>query len=207
MNKEFSRMQKLAGLLTENVENTDKDLDSIADKAYAHFNKLSISDSTKRENYIKSLGLDDDDVKTVMMKVTDKLSGDYDDTMREGVEDDVMGMEEGLKRTMRENQNQKSLRKKIREMILAEMNGDNFYDPVAEAKKDKKEDEAEDVDIENIDVTNDEMMVNDSPEENLLDLLQKAQKDAKKLGDEELVTQIGNNITFFTRRHVSNTEK
>jgi hypothetical protein len=207
MNKEFSRMQKLAGLLTENVENTDKDLNSIVDKAYAHFNTLSSSDDAYRENYIKSLGLDDDDVKTVMMKVTDKLSGDYDDTMREGVEDDVMGMEEGLKRTMRENQNQKSLRKKIREMILAEMNGDNFYDPVAEAKKDKKEDEAEDVDIENIDVTDDEMMVNDNTEENLLDLLQKAQNDAKKLGDEELVTQIGNNITFFTRRHVSNTEK
>jgi len=205
MNKEFSRMQKLAGLLTENVENTDKDLDSIADKAYAHFNTLSTSNSASREKYIKSVGLNSDEEKIVMMKVTDMMR----DEMGEGY---GMGMEEGLKRTMRENQNQKSLRKKIREMILAEMNEDNteegYYNPtVDEAKKDKEEDEEEDVDIENIDVTDNEMMVNDNPEENLLDLLQKAQKDAKKLGDEELVTQIGNNITFFTRRHVSNTEK
>jgi hypothetical protein len=64
-------------------------------------------------------------------------------------------------------------------MILAEMNVVDLEDPLAEAKKDKEEDEVEDVDIENIDVTDNEMMVNDNPEENLLDLLQKAQKDAK----------------------------
>ena len=208
MNKEFSRMQKLAGLLTENVENTDKDLNSIVDKAYAHFNTLSSSDDAYRENYIKSLGLDDDDVKTVMMKVTDKLSDDYDDTMREGVEDDVMGMEEGLKRTIRESQKQKSLREKIREMILAEMDGAAVvagdYDPVAEAKKDE---EVEDVEVEDVDVTDEKMVGNDDPKvTKIQDLLNQLQDAAEELGDEKLLTQVGNTITFFTREHVANAD-
>jgi hypothetical protein len=208
MNKEFSRMQKLAGLLTENVENTGKDLKDLEDMLKKHDWTYKMSDDSS--NFSKGSRQEDEINKLVDLLGNEgkKLKDKYD-PFKKAKE---MGMEEGLKRTMRENQNQKSLRKKIREMILAEMNEDNteeeYYNPtVDEAKKDKKEDEAEDVDIENIDVTNDEMMVNDNPEENLLDLLQKAQNDAKKLGDEELVTQIGNNITFFTRRHVSNTEK
>jgi hypothetical protein len=210
MNKEFNRMQKLAGLLTENMGGTD--LESVANDAYNHFNTLSSSDSTKRRDYIKSLGLGVDDTETVMMKVTDMMR---DDDMREGVEAyeyekgkkaGEMGMEEGLKRTIRESQKQKSLREKIREMILAEMDGAAVvagdYDPVAEAKKDKEE--VEDVEVEDVDVTDEKMVGNDDPKvAEIQDLLNQLQDAAEELGDEKLLIQIGNTITFFTREHVA----
>jgi hypothetical protein len=55
------------------------------------------------------------------------------------------------------------LKKQIKEMILAEIdidlsNDDNFYDPVAEAKKKKKdEEETEDVTIDDVEIDADEM--------------------------------------------------
>jgi hypothetical protein len=272
MNKEFNRMQKLAGLLTENMGSTD--LDSTASDVYDYFSKKSSSTSTDRRKYIKSLGLSDDDTETVMMKVTDMMSDnmnenmggtdlesvandvynhfskmssststdrrDYikdiyslsdeetedimmkvtdmmvgDDDMREGVaayeyekgkKAGEMDMEEGLKRTMRESQKQKSLREKIREMILAEMDGAaveaGYYDPVAEAKK-----EVEDIDIEDVDVTDEKMIGNDDPKvAEIQDLLNQLQDAAEELGDEKLLTQVGNTITFFTREHVANAD-
>ena len=213
MNKEFNRMQKLAGLLTENMGGTD--LDSTASDVYDYFSKMSSSTSTDRREYIKNTyGLSDDDTETVMMKVTDMMVGD--DDMREGVaayeyekgkKAGEMGMEEGLKRTIRESQKQKSLREKIREMILAEMDGAAVeagdYDPVAEAKKDKEE-EVEDIDI---DVTDEKMIGNDNPKvAEIQDLLNQLQDAAEELGDEKLLTQVGNTITFFTREHVANAD-
>ena len=251
MNREFNRMQKLAGLLTENIGGTD--LDSTANDVYDHFSKMSSSTSTKRREYIKSLGLSDGDTETVMMKVTDMMSDGMNENMggtdlksvandvydhfskmpsststdrRKYVKDiyslsdeetedvmmkitdmmrDGMGMEEGLKRTIRESEKKKSLRSKIREMILAEMDGAAVeaedYDPVAEAKKDE---EIEDVDI---DVSDDEMRGGDNPDiDKIQDLLEQLQNAAEDLGDEKLLTQIGNIITFFTRQHVANAD-
>ena len=209
MNKEFNRMQKLAGLITENMGSTD--LDSTASDVYNYFSKKSSSTSTDRREYIKNTyGLSDDDTETVMMKVTDMMVGD--DDMREGVaayeyekgkKAGEMGMEEGLKRTIREGQKQKSLREKIREMILAEMNDVDLYDPLDEAKKDKEE-EVEDIDI---DVTDEKMVGNDNPKvAEIQDLLNQLQDAAEELGDEKLLIQIGNTITFFTREHVANAD-
>lgn len=296
MNKEFNRMQKLAGLITENMEGTD--LDSIADDVYDHFSKMSSSTSTKRREYIESLGLDDIDVETVMMKVTDMMMGD--DDMREGVasyeyemgkkagnknnfRDPIelakavvgkhgqelksskdlsprefeskalmyaskmmkeagmekvvmtnlfidedwpsdyisevsrllremsgkeMGMEEGLNKLVREMKKEKNtdvLRKKIREMILAEMNDVDLYDPLDEAKKD--EEEVEDIEVEDVDVTDEKMVGNDDPKvAEIQDLLNQLQDAAEELGDEKLLTQVGNTITFFTREHVANAD-
>ena len=304
MNKEFSRMQKLAGLITENMGGTN--LDSTANDVYDYFSKKSSSTSTERREYIKdTYGLSDEDVETVMMSVTDMMSDDGD--MREGVasyeyemgkeagdknnfrdpiklakavvgkyrkalessqrsstspkervwifqreafdyakkmmkeagmEPDTMknllndedwpsdyisevsellrgmsgkemGMEEGLNKLVREMKKEKNtdvLRKKIREMILAEMDGAaveaGYYDPVAEAKKD--EEEVEDVDI---DVTDEKMMGNDDPKvTKIQDLLNQLQDAAEELGDEKLLTQVGNTITFFTREHVANAD-
>jgi len=199
MNKEFNRMQKLAGLLTENMEGTN--LDSAANDVYDYFSKMSSSTSTDRRNYIKdTYGLSDRDTEILMMRVTDMMS----DEMGEGY---GMGMEEGLKRTIRESEKKKSLRNKIREMILAEMDGAAVeaedYDPVAEAKKDKEE-EVEDIDI---DVTDEKMVGNDDPKvTKIQDLLNQLQDAAEELGDEKLLTQVGNTITFFTREHVANAD-
>lgn len=215
MNKEFNRMQKLAGLLTENMGGTD--LESVANDVYNHFSKMPSSTSTDRRDYIKDIySLSDEETEDIMMKVTDMMVGD--DDMREGVaayeyekgkKAGEMGMEEGLKRTIREGQKQKSLREKIREMILAEMDGAAVvagdYDPVDEAKKDKEE--VEDIDIEDIDVTDEKMVGNDNPKvAEIQDLLNQLQDAAEELGDEKLLTQVGNTITFFTREHVANAD-
>ena len=278
MNKEFSRMQKLAGLITENMEGTNldstandvydyfskkssststdrrnyikdtyglsdkdteilmmrvtdmmsddmnenmggKNLNSVASDVHDHFSKMSSSTSTERREYIKdTYGLSDEDVETVMMSVTDMMSDEGD--MREGVAsyeyemgkkagEKEMGMEEGLNKLVREMKKEKNtdaLRKKIREMILAEMDGAaveaGYYDPVAEAKKD--EEEVEDVDV---DVTDEKMIGNDDPKvAEIQDLLNQLQDAAEELGDEKLLTQVGNTITFFTREHVANAD-
>jgi len=124
-----------------------------------------------------------------------------------------MGMEEGLNKLVREIKKEKNtdaLRKKIREMILAEMDGAAVeaedYDPVDEAKKDKEE-EVEDVEVEDVDITDEKMVGNDDPKvAEIQDLLNQLQDAAEELGDEKLLIQIGNTITFFTREHVANAD-
>ena len=96
---------------------------------------------------------------------------------------------------------------------------------LAKLKKDFKDDvnEAEDVDIEdnedvNVDIEDDvniddesskseievdsELAGEDSDVAAILGLLTKAQSEAKALGDEKLMDQIGNTITYYTRAHV-----
>jgi hypothetical protein len=110
------------------------------------------------------------------------------------------------------------LKKQIKEMILAEIdidlsNDDNFYDPVAEAKKKKKdeEEETEEVTIDDTEIDADEMdMGAEMPavpaatdvQKELMDALEAA----KASGDEKLVRQIGNALTYFTRSQVSKEE-
>lgn len=107
-----------------------------------------------------------------------------------------------LRQFLTENKNPTStkmtksaLKAKVREGVLAE---------IAEAKKKKAEPEI--VDDEVIDDTTD--VTSDSTAQasgEVLDLqvtLKKAYDAASKLGDQKLVDQIGNTITFFTRTHV-----
>jgi hypothetical protein len=117
-----------------------------------------------------------------------------------------MGMEEGLNKLVREMKKEKNtdvLRKKIREMILAEMNDVDLYDPLAEAKKD--EEEEEDIDI---DVTDEKMIGNDDPKViEIQDLLDQLKNAAKGLDNDEngkkLKTQIDNTIIFFTGAYIA----
>jgi 23S rRNA pseudoU1915 N3-methylase RlmH len=71
-------------------------------------------------------------------------------------------------------------------------------------KKDEEED-TEEVDIEDegeemeMDV---DMNDGEGDNEIVLDALTKALEQAKEMGDEKLIDQIGNTITFFTRTHI-----
>jgi hypothetical protein len=112
-----------------------------------------------------------------------------------------------------------SLKAKIKEMILAELNEENIdvtnlnYDFLPEAKKEDEEatDAPEATDIE---VSAEETPTSDSFEVStsevdptikaIQDALTQAQAAAQKLGDEKLTDQIGNTITFFTRTHIAN---
>jgi hypothetical protein len=82
----------------------------------------------------------------------------------------------------------------IREMVLAE------------AKKDKKEEEVDvEMDAETEEIPTEKTPTEDTPEGNpddILDALKTALGGAKALGDEKLIDQIGNTITFYTRVHI-----
>jgi hypothetical protein len=114
------------------------------------------------------------------------------------------------KKLINESTTKSSLKKQVREMILAEMN---------EAKKKKSEDVAPQEDVElNIDAPTEpstEAPAADTmaPEmgsaadinptvKSIQDSLQKAFASAKELGDAKLVTQIGNTITMLVRDQV-----
>lgn len=104
----------------------------------------------------------------------------------------------------------------LKEMIRQGMLED-AQSSVTEAKKDKEEEEEEDIEIEDIEDIEDteeveDIEVEDTPspdvsgisgdEKKVQDSLESALIAAKELGDEKLINQIGNSITFFTRSHV-----
>jgi hypothetical protein len=113
------------------------------------------------------------------------------------------------------------LKAKIKEMIVAEMDGpavvDSEYDFLKEIENMLEADEEADADIEaaddttgedttageevdtTVDVSTDEVDPNIKA---VQDALTQAQAAAQQLGDPKLMDQIGNTITFFTRSHV-----
>ena len=101
----------------------------------------------------------------------------------------------------------KSLRDKVREMVLAELAGETELE---EAKKDKPEEEVEDIEVEDTEefAPEDEMDAEDPTssldggEKEIMDSLENALEFAKQKGDDKLIDQIGNTITFFTRQYI-----
>lgn len=215
MNNEFKRMQKLAGLITENMVNEESnELKKIAGEVFDHFKDMESSDSNERLEYIKTkYKLAGDDAETVHSLVSRLMRdlGDFGDVEEGmGAYEYEKGKEAGEK-IEKEKMSKSKLRSKIREMILAELDGAAVeaedYDPVAEAKK--KDEEEEDIDVEDVDVDIDtetpdmEMGSGDAEVDHIQSLLNQLQDAAEQLGDEKLLKQVGNTITFFTRQHVA----
>jgi len=121
----------------------------------------------------------------------------------------------------KENLNEGNMRDKIREMILAELSGEEDLD---EAKK-KKDEEVEDVettDVETTDTTEEapteEPPAEETPatgggledvaadmegtEGELMDHLMSAFKIAKGMNNEKLETQVGNTLKFFVSEYI-----
>jgi hypothetical protein len=120
------------------------------------------------------------------------------------------------------------LKEMIRQAMLAEINEegmvedtgaavtDKMYDPVSEAEEEETDTETTDTettdttDTETTDTETTDTETTDTEEEDpnvtkddIQQSLEGALEAAKKLGDEKLIDQIGNTITFFTRTHVS----
>ena len=105
-----------------------------------------------------------------------------------------------------------ALREKIREMVIAELE-DNY--PMTEAKKDEEPAEEEidaeeevDVDVTDEETTDEEgdgmnVPEMEGDEGEILNHLMKALGMAKSAGDEKLINQIGNTVTFLTRQYIS----
>jgi len=121
--------------------------------------------------------------------------------------------------------NENNLREKIRDMVIAELStpedeeedmSDYFFDidtpeeELGEAKKKKKEEEVEDIEVTDTEefMPEDDMSMEDtsmrldSGEKEIMDSLETALEFAKQKGDEKLIDQIGNTITFFTRQYI-----
>ena len=218
MNNEFKRMQKLAGLITECAcesnmnEEAGANLSTIASKV---FNDIKDKDTDSGDRmklinmrYKQKYSLSDEDVKELHAKVGDMLKSENGD-IEEGL--GAYEYEEG--KAAGEKMSKSKLRDKIREMVLAEMDGAAVeaedYNPVGEAKKKDKAEDApseelvDDTEDINIDMEEPSMGGSDDDTERILDLLNQLQDEAEKIGDEKLLKQIGNTITFFTRQHVS----
>jgi DNA-binding phage protein len=109
-----------------------------------------------------------------------------------------------------------ALREKIREIVIAELEANS---PMTEAKKDEEDEPAEEeVDAEeeeevDVDVTDEETTDEEGDgmnvpemegdEGEILNHLMKALGMAKSAGDEKLIKQIGNTVTFLTRQYIS----
>jgi hypothetical protein len=101
--------------------------------------------------------------------------------------------------------NENNLREKIRDMVIAELSDKELE----EAKKDKEE-EVADVEVTDTEEftpeddmgTEEPAMDLDGGEKEIMDSLETALEFAKQKGDEKLIDQIGNTITFFTRQYI-----
>jgi len=142
---------------------------------------------------------------------------------------------ENLNPTFKSLNENKHVKDKIKEMILAELGDpDDEYDTVdhggdelEEAKKDKEVEDVETTDVETTDTT-EEVPAEDAPAEeapatggglediaadmegtegDLMDHLMKALKVAKGMNNEKLETQIGNTLKFFVSEYIGGEEQ
>ena len=179
LSEEFKRMQKIAGLVQESkIDEIGMFSDPIG------YDKNASSPILMARNILKDAGLPSEEIDKF---ISDNMfkKGKIHDLAQEYV--DSLMMNENISRISKSD-----FKNMIREMALAE------------AKKDEKEEE--DVEIEDTEtVDTEEMPTEETPQGNpdeILDALKTALDGAKALGDEKLVDQIGNTITFYTRVHI-----
>ena len=127
----------------------------------------------------------DDDVKEAM-----RGGDDVDEAMRGG-DDDV---DEGMRGKYEEDDT-------MREAVEDDVDVD------VDEKEDIDVDIEKDIDIDDVSKESDIEVKSEIPGESadtaaILGLLTKAQEKAKGMGDEKLMDQIGNTITYYTRAHV-----
>jgi hypothetical protein len=260
MNNEFKRMQKLAGFIIENTD-TDSDLNKLEKMLKSHDWYFRMSDDDRSYDRGKR---EEDEIKQLVSTLGEEGKKLYDKYKKEANIKEGMGAyeyEKGKKageKIEKEKMTKSKLRDKIREMVLAEIDGaaveaedydfvnEYINDPrveeviqmlqnmdvdgetmehilrqvgmedqmanqlvhnkteLGEAKKKDEEDE-EDIDVEDIDIDTEmpETGGEDAEIDNIQDLLDQLQGAAEQLGDEKLLKQVGNTITFFTRQHVA----
>jgi len=150
----------------------------------------------------------------------DRFGYDFDELESEE-QDEVLNLISNLEdEQMNENKPSNKMKKsELKEMIRAAMLAEMEVEEteVFEAEEEDVEDVDVDVDIEDvedvdidadvedageIDVENDAKVELTGDKAEVSDNLEAALEAARKLGDEKLVDQIGNTITFFTRAHI-----
>jgi len=100
---------------------------------------------------------------------------------------------------------------KIKLSELKELIKQNYALENIQSLQEKKEDEEVDVEVETSDDSEEidvdvKVPETNTEEDRILQNLIRAQREAESLGDEKLLTQIGNTITYFTREHIVKAE-
>ena len=221
MNKEFTRMQQLAGVITENyaVRSEGPMEDSFHSNIMSAWDTEEKITSDLKKFMSKALEIGGEDL---VMAIKSAVNSSMSEAEKEE-ETEGMHMTELAKGKMTKDE----FKKKLKEAILAELDttaGINAYDEMGsldEAKK--KEDEEEDIDIESDvegDVENLDLDITGGEEDSQVDMnmdtagdidagsseskkafseLTDAYRAAKELGDEKLIRQIANTITYFNK--------
>jgi hypothetical protein len=221
MNKEFTRMQQLAGVITENyaVRSEGPMDDSFHSNIMSAWDTEEKITSDLKKFMSKALEIGGEDL---VMAIKSAVNSSMSEAEKEE-ETEGMHMTELAKGKMTKDE----FKKKLKEAILAELDttaGIDAYDEMGsldEAKK--KEEEEEDIDIESDvegDVENLDLDITGGEEGSQIDMnmdtagdidagsseskkafseLTDAYRAAKELGDEKLIRQIANTITYFNK--------
>ncbi len=174
--------------------------------------KKEVSDKARREAEEEGYedGYDDavEDAKKALDSIKDE-SEEEKDEKKEVKEAEVTETakltKEGLKNMIREKITSILAEDSIEEQEDVEVEDDENVD--VDVEKDVNVDVEDEVDIDDESVESDIEVKTEVPGEDadtaaVLGLLTKAQEEASGMGDEVLMDQIGNTITYFTRKHV-----
>ncbi len=174
--------------------------------------KKEVSDKARREAEEEGYedGYDDavEDAKKALDSIKDE-SEEEKDEKKEVKEAEVTETakltKEGLKNMIREKITSILAEDSIEEQEDVEVEDDENVD--VDVEKDVNVDVEDEVDIDDESVESDIEVKTEVPGESadtaaVLGLLTKAQEEAVAMGDEVLMDQIGNTITYFTRKHV-----
>jgi hypothetical protein len=239
MNKEFTRMQKLAGILTESYNTHSEGMhgDSKEDAVEgSHKGKMKVSEFKKK---VKEAILAEKALKEDIDLDSSNLGGDNAATMAAYADMDMTEISYGSMERMDTVVSRNDLQAFLfsADKIMMALREDGFDDKdirgyligllptpntLSEAKK-KKEDEEEDVDVDlgtdgedidlnldgeegmgdtqvdmNMDTTGD-IDAGSSESKKAFSELTDAYRAAKELGDEKLIRQIANTITYFNK--------
>ena len=120
-----------------------------------------------------------------------------------------------LKKDKKEDVKEAALRKAIQNEIISILKEAEVEDVDVDTEEDIDVEDTEDIDVDiekDIDIDDEsaeseievdsELAGEDADTAAILGLLTKAQEEAEALGDEKLMDQIGNTITYYTRAHV-----
>lgn len=214
LNEQLSRMQKIAGIIKENQDyykDAEKD-----DAAHIDALEKDMKDDAKHTSEGKMTKSD------LKAKIKEMILAELneDSTEDQEITDDNADYDPLAEMNGPYNKNQNDT-DDMENMNLDDFDYedenysdgyiddyDSIYDQgIDEAKKD--EEEVEDVtvdDTEVVDTPASDMMAGESAEVSGIQAnLQAAYAEAKALGDEKLITQIANTITYFTKAHILDT--
>ncbi len=161
-------------------------------------------------DHIKDLKSDIEDNEKKLAKLKKDFKKDVNEDARTDAEEE--GYLDGEK-AEKKKLTKESLKSMIREKITSILNEQEDVDVEededvdVDVEKDVNVDVEDEVDVDDESVESDIEVKTEVPGEDadtaaVLGLLTKAQEEASGMGDEVLMDQIGNTITYFTRKHV-----